>query len=150
MHERIVVALMLLAPGALAGWGLCRLSLRRAGRAAQDLPGYRRGRPAILTFTPSGFQPCRTVQRPALERLRQRFGRSLQVVETDASPQTRLADAWGVLGVPINFLPDARGRPGAMNHGVTSGARLASQLAALGERPPDPSRVPARPAQARG
>ena len=134
MEARFVLALLLIALGMLAYRGLRIYGLRRAARAAPDhLPGYQRGRPAILYFTSPTCQPCRTTQRPVLERVRRRFGERLQMLEVDASRQTRLADAWGVLALPTTFVIDAQGRPRGVNHGVASESRLVHQLAAMGE-----------------
>jgi thiol-disulfide isomerase/thioredoxin len=116
----------------LSGWALWavlnRSALKRAGVQLPILPGYRSGRPAILYFTTPTCAPCRTVQRPALEALKQRLGEGLQVLEVDASRRTDLADAWGVLSVPTTFVIDAGGRPRHVNHGVATTEKLFDQL----------------------
>jgi thioredoxin-like negative regulator of GroEL len=111
-------------------WQLRRLRLD-AGRAP-GLQDWRAGRPAILYFTTPGCAPCRTVQRPALERLQAELGAQLQVLEWDASANPAIADHWGVLSVPTTFILDAHGQPQRVNHGVTSAEKLKHQLQELG------------------
>jgi thiol-disulfide isomerase/thioredoxin len=110
-------------------WRLARLRQRELG-----LPGYQPGLPAILYFTTPGCQPCRTVQKPALEKLRGWLGAGLQVIEVDASAESRLADHWGVLSVPTTFVIDSRGEPKGINHGVALAEKLLTQLEAAEER----------------
>ena len=140
MSERLAIALALLATGGL-GYALgSRLWLAIRARSALGLGefGYQPGKPAILYFTSPGCVPCITLQRPALAQLMAAFGRRLQVLEVDATQHPRLADAWGVLSVPTTFIIDADGRPRGVNHGVARAARLAAQLAAVGEVPASP------------
>jgi thiol-disulfide isomerase/thioredoxin len=123
----------------LLGWAAYRLVnavlLRRRATQALGLPGYQLGRPAILYFTTPGCVPCRTIQRPALEALMERYGNRLQILEVDASEDQALAIEWGVLSVPTTFLIDAAGRARGVNHGVARAARLAEQLTAIGAAP---------------
>ena len=49
------------------------------------------------------------MQRPALSRVSQLLGDSLEVIEIDATQRPDLAKIWGVMSVPTTFLLDARG-----------------------------------------
>lgn len=102
---------------------LARLRGRRLG-----IEALRPGTPAILYFTAPSCMPCKTVQRPALERLQQSLGERLQVIEIDASARPDLADYWGVLSLPTTFIIDRHGRPRRINHGVASAEKLLGQL----------------------
>lgn len=102
---------------------LARLRGRRLG-----IESLRPGIPAILYFTAPYCMPCKTIQRPALERLQQNLGKNLQVIEIDASARPELADYWGVLSLPTTFIIDRHGRPRRINHGVASAEKLFRQL----------------------
>jgi thioredoxin 1 len=86
------------------------------------------GVPAILYFTTPTCVPCKTVQRPALARLQEQLGDSIQVIEVDAAAQPDLANCWGVLSVPTTLIIDGRGRPRRVNHGVSSADKLQQQI----------------------
>lgn len=135
---RLLIALALIALGvglylAWNRWQVWRLSRARA----VSLPGLetiRLGVPAVLYFTTPDCVPCRTTQRPALERLTAELADNLQVVEIDATVRPNLADQWGVLSIPTTFIIDASGQPRRVNHGVTSAAKLKQQLAEINGR----------------
>lgn len=140
---RALIALALAGLGLLAytawnRWQLRRLRARAGGRRPPGLETWEAGRPGLLYFTTPECAPCRTMQRPALERLRADLGPRLQIVEIDASAQPAVADHWGVLSVPTTFVLDAAGAPRHINHGVASAAKLSQQLAAIGDGPRDP------------
>lgn len=139
MLERVILALGLIAVGLLAYRLWVRLQLGRNGLA---IPGYRRGRPAILYFTAPGCLPCQTVQRPALDELTQQFGPRLQILEIDALQHPTLADSWGVLSLPTTFLIDSAGRPRRVNHGAARALKLRDQLAEIGEWAPEIAGAP--------
>jgi thioredoxin 1 len=126
----IALGLVLLGAGLYWGWNRWRLGRlsRRGGAPLLGLENLRPGVPAILYFTTPECAPCRTAQRPALERLQAEVGDGVQVAEVDASAQTAIADYWGVLSVPTTFIIDALGRPRRVNHGVTSAEKLKGQL----------------------
>jgi thioredoxin 1 len=86
------------------------------------------GRPALLYFTTPDCAPCRTVQRPAVLKIKQTLGEGLEVVEINAQDQPEMARAWGVLSVPTTFILDRSGKPLHVNHGVTSVEKLMRQL----------------------
>ena len=129
---RLIIALLLIALGVGLYWAWNRWQVWRLshGHAANlpGLEGFRSGAPAILYFTTPDCVPCRTIQRPALERLRTELMDNLQVIEVDATGRPELADHWGVLSVPTTFIIDASGQPRRVNHGVASAAKLKQQL----------------------
>ena len=139
---RIVWSAAIIALGLGLFWGWNRWQLRRLNRqAGQRLPGLESLRPgtaAVLYFTTPDCLPCRTAQRPALERLQAEMGDDLQVIEIDASANTATADYWGVLSVPTTFIIDAQGQPRRVNHGVTSREKLARQVSGLSGAESDP------------
>ena len=105
-----------------------RWILRRASMIPRDSRFTRLGKPTLLYFTTPTCVPCKTVQRPAIERLQQLAGDRLQVIEIDAQSQPELARKWGVLSVPTTFVLDAQGKPRHVNHGVTPVEKLLREL----------------------
>ena len=105
-----------------------RIVLARAAQKFKSLEGFSIGIPAILYFTTPDCVPCKTTQRPALNRLQALLGDSLQVIEIDAVAQPRLADFWGVLSVPTTFIIDEHGLARRVNHGVASADKLLAQI----------------------
>jgi thioredoxin-like negative regulator of GroEL len=71
------------------------------------------------------------VQRPAIQRLSERVGDDLRVIEIDAAEQPDLAVQWGVMSVPTTFVLDASGEPRYVNHGVTPMEKLLRQVETL-------------------
>jgi len=128
------VLIRLLIAAAISGLGVAvyilvnRVTLRRAESKVARFQSYRSGLPALVYFTTPTCAPCKTVQRPAIEQLRGRFGYWFQVIEVDASSQPDVAQEWGVLSVPTTFVIDASGKPRYVNHGVTNAATLIKQL----------------------
>jgi thioredoxin 1 len=112
-------------------WVVNKVILARVRGKQLGLENLRPGVPAILYFTTPGCVPCKTVQRPALARLQEHLGDSVQVIEVDAAAQPNLADYWGVLSVPTTFIIDARGQARRVNHGVASADKLQAQIKAV-------------------
>jgi thioredoxin-like negative regulator of GroEL len=87
--------------------------------------------PALLYFTSPTCAPCKTVQRPAIQKLKERVGDRIQVIEIDATAQPEIARQWGVLSVPTTFVLDAQGQPRHINHGVATVDKLLGQFSNL-------------------
>ena len=130
--NRLVLALLLGAAGLGLYWLFTRLVLLRArGNSARqrvDLPGFQSGLPTILYFTTPDCVACKTMQMPALERVREYMGDCLQVIEVNAQAEPELADRWGVLSVPTTFVLDGSGEPAQVNYGAASAEKLVKQL----------------------
>jgi thioredoxin 1 len=117
---------------ALAGYWLAnRIILNRARSQRQGLESAPIGRPTLLYFTTPDCAPCKTVQRPAIQRLQDLMGETLQVVEVDATIQPELASQWGVLSVPTTFIIDSQGTPRHVNHGVAATEKLLKQFSEM-------------------
>ena len=130
-HElliRLAWALSFVGAGMLLYRLANRLVLERARAQSLSSSLFASGRPAILYFTTPTCAPCKTVQRPAIDRLQEKMGDTLQVVEIDASVKPELADQWGVLSVPTTFIIDAKGLPRHVNHGVATADELWHQI----------------------
>jgi thiol-disulfide isomerase/thioredoxin len=126
--ERLMIAV------ALAGLGVTfyllfnRFTLKRAESKVARFASYRPGLPALVYFTTPTCAPCKTVQRPAIERIKSKMGAWFQVIEVDASAAPQVAQEWGVMSVPTTFIIDANGKPRYVNHGVTNAETLIKQL----------------------
>jgi thiol-disulfide isomerase/thioredoxin len=105
-----------------------QLILRRVRDKAARLEGLQPGVPAILYFTTPDCISCKTVQRPALGKLRDQLGDALKIIEVDATQNPQMAQEWGVLSVPTTFVIDSHGHPRAINHGVASAEKLREQI----------------------
>lgn len=88
-------------------------------------------KPVIVYFTTPDCAPCKTVQRPALEKLMTLLGEKLHVVEIDATERPDLAKIWGVMSVPTTFLLNAKGEARYVNNGVARAEKLMEQIQTL-------------------
>ncbi len=116
----------------LLGWIAYRLVSRtilsRVQASARQSGLFSKGIPAILYFTTPDCAICKSMQRPALQRLQDKMGDCLQVVEIDAYERPELAREWKVLSVPTTFIIDANGNPRQVNYGATPAEKLLEQL----------------------
>jgi thiol-disulfide isomerase/thioredoxin len=130
MNSDILIRILWAVAIAAAGWALFRLSnwvlLRRATGASS--PSSSSGSPSILYFTTPDCVPCKTVQRPAIRKVQDQLGPSVEVVEINAYEQPDMARQWGVLSVPTTFILDRSGKPHHINHGVTQADKLLRQI----------------------
>ena len=137
MHDVIFLRFLWAAAMIAAGITLFNLVnrwiLSRATRQPLMAGLASTGLPTLLYFTTPTCAPCKTVQRPAIERLKELAGDRLQVVEIDAAAQPEIARQWGVLSVPTTFILDAQGRPRHVNHGVTPVDKLLKEFEEFGD-----------------
>lgn len=125
---RIITAMALIVIGLAAYAVTSRLILQRAQNKHLGLESARPGLPTILYFTTPGCGPCRAVQAPALEEIKQAHAGSVQVIKIDAQEHPDIADHWGVLSVPTTFVIDRSGKPRFLNAGVARAEKLERQL----------------------
>jgi thiol-disulfide isomerase/thioredoxin len=125
---RSALALAIIISGLLGYWLLNQRLLTKARSNVFTLFNQLPNKPVIVYFTTPDCAPCKTVQRPALSRVSQLLGDSLEVVEIDATQRPDLAKQWGVMSVPTTFLLDARGEARYVNNGVTRAEKLMEQL----------------------
>ena len=103
-----------------------------SNRKRQELPFKLDGRPVLLYFTTPDCVPCRTIQIPAIEKLKNFLGKdTIQVVKIDASQEPELASQWKVLSVPTTFIVDKNGEVKHINHGVADFHKLKKQFSAI-------------------
>jgi len=126
--SRFLLAGMIIAAGWTLYWLVNKVSLARSLNHVHSIPAFQPGKPTIVYFTTPSCAPCRTIQRPAIESIKEMMGEKLQVIEIDASEQTHLAKEWGVLSVPTTYVLDSDGKPRHVNHGVAPAAKLIQQL----------------------
>jgi thiol-disulfide isomerase/thioredoxin len=128
---RFALAVVIIGFGVFAYWCVNQRLLLKAQNNALSLFSKLPNKPVIVYFTTPDCAPCKTIQRPALNKLSNLMGDKLQVVEIDATQQPELAKQWGVMSVPTTFLLDARGEARYVNNGVARMEKLMEQLQTL-------------------
>lgn len=131
--SRSALAIAIIVVGMFAYWLVNQRLLVRVKSNIFTLFDQLPNKPVIVYFTTPDCAPCKTVQRPALNRVTQLLGDSLEVVEIDATQRPDLAKQWGVMSVPTTFLLDARGEARYVNNGVTRAEKLMEQLQTLSD-----------------
>ncbi len=128
---RLLIAVGIVLAGILFYRYVNSAALRRVRARAPGLKRERKAVPVLLYFTTLTCAPCKTIQRPAIQRLLEQSGERLEVVEVDAASQPEIASQWGVMSVPTTFLIDAQGNPRYVNHGVAPLEKLQRQYAEI-------------------
>ena len=128
---RSVYALGIIGVGLGAYWLLNQRLLSRAKSNLTSLLNPLPNKPVIVYFTTPDCAPCKTVQRPALDKLMTLLGEKLHVVEIDATERPDLAKIWGVMSVPTTFLLNAKGEARYVNNGVARAEKLMEQIQTL-------------------
>lgn len=130
---RSALAIAIIVVGVFGYWLINQRLLVRAKSNIFTLFNQLPNKPVIVYFTTPDCAPCKTIQRPALSRVIQLLGDSLEVVEIDATQRPDLASKWGVMSVPTTFLLDARGEARYVNNGVTRAEKLMEQIETLSD-----------------
>jgi len=98
---------------------------KQSGLIARDIP-------TILYFTTDMCAPCKLVQTPAIEQLKDELGaESLKVVTIDAIQDSDEAEKWGVMTTPTTIVLDTERKPRFVNNRVAQAHQLREQIAAL-------------------
>jgi len=128
---RLILALGIIVAGIILFRLLNKAILAQIKSKPLGLESARHGIPILLYFTTPACIPCKTIQRPAIQRLREKIDAPIQVIEIDATQRPDLASHWGVLSVPTTFIIDSQGLPRLVNHGVASTDKLLKQFSEL-------------------
>ena len=128
---RLFLAIGIIILGAAAYWLINQRLLVRAKDNLFTLFKTLPKKPVLVYFTTPDCAPCKTVQRPAIEQVRNLLGEKLHVIEINAYERPDLAKVWGVISVPTTFLLDARGEARYVNNGVARANKLMKQIQTL-------------------
>ena len=128
---RFALAVVIIGLGAFAYWLVNQRLLNRARSNVFTLLKKLPNKPVVVYFTTPDFAPCKTVQRPAIDRVSRLLGENLEVVEINAYEQPDLAKTWGVMSVPTTFVIDERGEARYVNNGVARAEKLLEQIQTL-------------------
>jgi thiol-disulfide isomerase/thioredoxin len=128
---RFGLAIVIIGVGAAVYWLFNQRLLIRARNNIFALFNTPPNKPVLVYFTTPDCVPCKTVQRPAINRVSHVLGKELEVVEIDATERPDLAKAWGVMSVPTTFVLDARGKARYVNNGVARAEKLLEQIQML-------------------
>ena len=128
---RFGLAIVIIGLGLFAYWLINQRLLIRARNNFLTLFGKYPNKPVLVYFTTPDCIPCKTVQRPAIDRVSDLLGEKLEVIEINAYEQPDLAKTWGVMSVPTTFVLDARGEARYVNNGVARAEKLLEQIQTL-------------------
>lgn len=128
---RFLLAIGMILAGLTVYWLANQRLLKGARNNFSGLFDTMPNKPTIVYFTTPDCAPCKTVQRPAIEKVTSLLGEKLHVVEIDATERPDLAKIWGVMSVPTTFLLDAHGEARYVNNGVARAEKLIRQIDTL-------------------
>lgn len=130
---RATLAAGIILASLLAYWWINQRRLVQAKDHISSLLPSLPNKPVIVYFTTPDCAPCKTVQRPAIQKVTTLLGEDVEVVEIDATERPDLAKTWGVMSVPTTFLLDAHGEARYVNNGVTRAEKLMEQIQSLSD-----------------
>ena len=128
---RFGLAIVIIGLGLFGYWLFNQHLLIRARNNVLTLFRKYPDKPVLVYFTTPDCVPCKTVQRPAIDRVAGVLGEKLAVIEINAYEQPDLAKTWGVMSVPTTFVLDARGEARYVNNGVARAEKLLEQIQTL-------------------
>ena len=128
---RFGLAVSIIVLGLFAYWFINQRLLIRARNNVFKLFDKLPNKPMLVYFTTPDCAPCKTVQRPAIDRVSNLLGEKLEVVEIDATERPDLAKTWGVLSVPTTFVLDENGEARYVNNGIARAEKLLEQIQTL-------------------
>ena len=128
---RSLLAIGIIVVGMGAYWLVNQRLLTRARNNVFKLFSTFPNKAVLVYFTTPTCAPCKTVQRPAIDKIAKLLGEKLHVVEIDATERPDLAKTWGVMSVPTTFLLDSRGEARYVNNGVARAEKLMEQIQTL-------------------
>jgi thioredoxin-like negative regulator of GroEL len=85
----------------------------------------------ILAFSSVDCTQCHRLQTPALQRLQERLGNTVSVIDVDAPTSPELTSRYQVLTVPTTVILDATGKVHAINYGFANTKQLSTQIEIL-------------------
>lgn len=129
--SRLLVTLILSGLGVGAYWFIKRTYLTSNEHKVRKFHGYQPGKAGIILFSSPTCAPCKTVQKPVINRIMAKMGSSLQYIEVDASIHTDLANEWGVVSVPTTYIFEPSGRSRFVHFGLVTEKTLIEQLKEL-------------------
>jgi thiol-disulfide isomerase/thioredoxin len=122
------IGIILIGTGAYPLYNVIRRHHILTRRLLADLGPIRSGAFVLVYFSAPTCGVCKTIQRPALEKLSGILGDSLQVFEIDVTKEPDLAQRWAVKHVPATFLITPHGELHHANQGVVRAEHLLIQL----------------------
>ena len=128
---RFGLAIVIIGLGAFTYWLINQRLLVRARNNVFTLFNTLPNKPVLVYFTTPDCAPCKTIQRPAINRVSTLLGEELEVIEIDATERPDLAKVWGVMTVPTTFVLDAGGEARYVNNGVARAEKLLEQIQTL-------------------
>jgi thiol-disulfide isomerase/thioredoxin len=128
---RFGLAVSIIVLGLITYWFINQRLLIRARNNVFKLFDKLPNKPMLVYFTTPDCAPCKTVQRPAIDRVSDLLGEKLEVVEIDATERPDLAKTWGVLSVPTTFVLDEHGEARYVNNGIARAEKLLEQIQTL-------------------
>lgn len=128
---RFGLAIVIIGVGVFAYGFINQRLLVRASNNVFSLFKKLPHKPVLVYFTTPECVPCKTVQRPAIDRVSKLLGEKLQVVEIDATERPDLAKTWGVMSVPTTFILNEQGEARYVNNGVARAEKLLEQIETL-------------------
>lgn len=128
---RFGLAVVIIGLGVFAYWLIHQRLLIRARNNVLTLFSTPPDKPVLVYFTTPDCAPCKTIQRPAIDRVSTMLGENLQVIEIDATERPDLAKVWGVMSVPTTFVLDAHGAARYVNNGIARAEKLLEQIQTL-------------------